>query len=66
MPTIVSEDESLSEIRMNKNDIPTREDAVALFLKCFNNFSSSFNLGISMARPFPEVYYDREFHDNSS
>ena len=40
------EDESLSEIRLNKNDIPGREDAVGLFLKYFNNFSPSLNFGI--------------------
>jgi len=37
---------SLSEIRMNKNDIPSREDTVGLFLKCLNNFSLSLNFGI--------------------
>ena len=40
------EDESLSEIRLNKNDIPGREDAAGLSLKCFNNLSPSFNFGI--------------------
>ena len=40
------EDESLFEIRLNKNDIPGREDAVGLSLKCFTNMSPSFNFGM--------------------
>ena len=40
------EDESLSEIHLNKNDIPGREDAVGLSSKCSKNLSSSFNFGI--------------------
>ena len=43
---IKSEDESLSEIRLNKNGIPCSENAVKLFLQCFNSLSPSFNHGI--------------------
>ena len=42
------EDKSLSEIRLNKNDIPGNEDAVGLSLKGFNNLSPSFNFGINV------------------
>ena len=36
------EDESLSKIRLNKNDIPGCEDAVGLSLKYLNNLNPSF------------------------
>ena len=41
-------DESLSEIHLNKNDIPGREVADRLSLKFFNNLSPSFDFGISV------------------
>ena len=34
---ILIKDKSLSEIRLNKNDIVGREDAAGLSLKCSNN-----------------------------
>ena len=40
------EDESLSEIRLSKNDIPGGEDAVGMSMKSFNNLDPSFNFGI--------------------
>ena len=42
------EDKSLSEIRLNKHDIPGHEDAVGLSLKSFIKLSPSCNFGINV------------------
>ena len=62
----MSEDESPSKVRLNKNDIPGSENVVGLFLYYFNNFTPSFNYGRYVlkkhlhvvaihGRPFPEA-----------